>query len=239
MSTVFAIETSSSRSSVALLRGDGKLFSWDGDSGQSHNEELALGIEKILNDAGVQADTMTRIVYGVGPGSFTGLRIGLSVIKGIAHVHKIPIVPISSLKCMAGAADRGFQLIGAYADARREEVFLGIYAKQGGKLVAVEDDSIVKISEVPDRIEEAKNRLKIDSNATGLVCADELPALLSCGITHAKVANLAASLLCLDAENGAPRDDFSTVGLSQLSPHYLRRVAAKSIAERAAEAGQK
>lgn len=122
------IETSSKNCSVVLWDNHGNVWSEEQDNDSFvHAERLHEMIEALLNNAGVEFRQLTRVVVGRGPGSYTGLRIGVSCAKGIAYSLGIPLYSISSLILMGVEMDvinakRDVLLV---MDARRNEVFGG------------------------------------------------------------------------------------------------------------------
>src|SRR4051794_25447480 len=95
-----------------------------------HGEMLAPGIERVLAEAGASAADLTGIAVGVGPGPFTGLRVGLVTARTLALVREIPVHGVCSLDVLAAEAiDRGMEEFVVATDARRKEVYLASYAQ--------------------------------------------------------------------------------------------------------------
>ena len=104
MSLILNFETSSKNCSVALS-SEGKLISnFDlEDDKYRHSELLTSTIKDILTQNNISAKELSAVAIGIGPGSFTGLRIGFSVAKGLCYPHKINLIGISSLKILANS----------------------------------------------------------------------------------------------------------------------------------------
>lgn len=107
---LLAIESATEEGVVALGRSDGELVAQDRwPAGHAHGERLPASIEKVLAEAGSSLDDVGAIVVGIGPGSFTGLRVGLAVAKGLAFGLGIPIVgigtPIALAAALGGVSD--------------------------------------------------------------------------------------------------------------------------------------
>ena len=98
-------------------------------SGRSHSRDILPTITALLTKNKLSLRNLNYIVYGQGPGSFTGLRIAVGVVQGLAFGLNIPVVPVSSLACLAQAQYRrsGQQQIVSALHARKEEVYLGKY----------------------------------------------------------------------------------------------------------------
>ena len=101
---LLAIESATEEGVVALGRSDGELIAQDRwSAGHAHGERLLASIEKVLAEAGASLDDVAAIVVGLGPGSFTGLRVGLAVAKGLAFGLGLPIVGIETPVALAAA----------------------------------------------------------------------------------------------------------------------------------------
>lgn len=119
-----AIDTSASRPAVAVLRGESPLADWLGPGGLRHHETLLAGVDESLRRAGVALCDLGFLSVGVGPGLFTGLRIGVISAKFLADPLGLPCVPVSSLLALAwqtGEVGRG--RVWALGDARSRRVY--------------------------------------------------------------------------------------------------------------------
>jgi tRNA threonylcarbamoyladenosine biosynthesis protein TsaB len=101
----------------------------------AHAGKLLLLVEEVLDDAGASWDVVERIAVGVGPGSFTGLRIGIATARGLAQARDLPLVAVSSLAALAAGADAALAVI----DARRGEVFAAAPGEFGPAAFEPED----------------------------------------------------------------------------------------------------
>lgn len=127
MNRLLAVETSGERCSVALsLNGTIRLV--EHHEPLKHAERLLPAVHAVLDEAGVALTSLDGIVFGRGPGSFTSLRIGIGVVQGLAWGADIPVVPISSLACVAQqAAHLGAGHVLVAMDARMAEVFHALF----------------------------------------------------------------------------------------------------------------
>jgi tRNA threonylcarbamoyladenosine biosynthesis protein TsaB len=127
---VLSIDTSHKNGSVSLARGDKnefKLIATALVDGGTFSAQLVPVISKLLNEHGFTRRDVEGIAAAVGPGSFTGLRIGLSAVKGLADVLKIPIAAVSVLEAVAASALGDSRHILAAMDAGRSELYVGDY----------------------------------------------------------------------------------------------------------------
>jgi tRNA threonylcarbamoyladenosine biosynthesis protein TsaB len=126
---ILGIETSTSQASVALLEGGKLVLSRAHARPKQSAERLLPLIAELLREAGWPRTSLDRLGVSVGPGSFTGLRVGIACAQGLALGLDIPLVGVSSLQAMARAVPDTLPGVRcAFLDARRGEVFVGAYA---------------------------------------------------------------------------------------------------------------
>jgi tRNA threonylcarbamoyladenosine biosynthesis protein TsaB len=127
---VLGFDTSTAATSVCLLRDDGAAFELIPDDDAllgppGHARELMPGAARVLGDAGLSYRDLDAVAVGVGPGTFTGLRIGVTTARALAHAHGTPLHPVSSLAAMAEGIDAEWRL--PLIDAKRGELFAALY----------------------------------------------------------------------------------------------------------------
>ncbi len=130
---ILALDTTTRAGSAAIVRDDELVSLIPGDAARTHGERLPGEIDRALVEAGIAARDLDLLVVASGPGAFTGLRIGLAAIQGIAMVTGVPVVGVSALDALAeatwpaiGTPPPERRLI-AWMDAQRGEVFEGRY----------------------------------------------------------------------------------------------------------------
>jgi tRNA threonylcarbamoyladenosine biosynthesis protein TsaB len=127
---VLALDTSTRAGSAALVYDDRVIVEREGDPARSHAERLPGDLVQLLMDADVLVSSVDLFAVAAGPGSFTGLRIGIATIQGLALVHGRRVVAVSSLEALAQIAasdlSRG-AIVGAWMDAHRRDVFSALY----------------------------------------------------------------------------------------------------------------
>ena len=127
---ILAIDTSHKNGSVCLARGDGSAFELIGSAevdGGMFSAQLVPVISKLLAQHNLTKNDLQGIAAAVGPGSFTGLRIGLAAVKGFAEVLRVPIAGVSTLAAVAAMAKARGPVL-AVLDAGRKEFYVGEYA---------------------------------------------------------------------------------------------------------------
>lgn len=137
MSLILGIETATKMCSVALSDENGLLALKEVGGEYSHAENLNLFIEEVCKEAGKKLSEIDAIAVSKGPGSYTGLRIGVSAAKGFCTALEIPLISVDTLQAMAikpsGEIERGV-LFCPMIDARRMEVFTAFYDGEGNKV---------------------------------------------------------------------------------------------------------
>lgn len=128
MAYILNLETATTNCSVSIGK-EGKLVSLleDNSPGYSHSENLHLFIERCLVEAGIGVGDLDAVAVGKGPGSFTGLRIGVSTAKGLCYALQIPLISTLSLKVMALQMQIKEGFLIPMLDARRKEVYTAVY----------------------------------------------------------------------------------------------------------------
>jgi len=143
MTLVLGIDTSTPIASVAIVRDDTTLAL---THQETRGSDLLLMIDAACTGANVRALELDAIAVGAGPGSFTGLRIGMATAKGIAFAAGKPLWAVSSLAALARgelfADGAGVTTVCAVLDARRGEIYAGLYERRGDALVALGDERV-------------------------------------------------------------------------------------------------
>ncbi|WP_299269315.1 tRNA (adenosine(37)-N6)-threonylcarbamoyltransferase complex dimerization subunit type 1 TsaB [uncultured Psychrosphaera sp.] len=142
---ILAVDAATEACSVALYN-DGEISSIFEICPQQHSQKLLPFIEKILSDSDIKLSQLDGIAYGQGPGSFTGVRIGVSVTQGLAFGADLPVVGVSNLAIMAQQAieQDNAEFIVAAIDARMSEVYLGCYKNVNGLAQLINNEIAIK-----------------------------------------------------------------------------------------------
>lgn len=207
---IVAIESSSIDLSVAVADPEGgSLLETGWDGGQRHASDLLPRLTGLASQLGRPLGAARMVAVGIGPGSFTGLRVGMSVAKGIAFAAGCPIIGVPSLAAWLAAEPDAEMAIGR---GGLEEVYLLV---RGGT-----EPSLLRFDEVPARARDAL-----------VVAPSEVAAAL--GIANSRPPHHAAAALIREAasrlERGDPGDD-----LEALEPAYLRQPRGVEAAQRGA-----
>jgi len=124
---VLAIDTSTSFGSLALRDREGEVLREGLDSSRPHSETLLPAVERILARAGLARKDVQALAVGIGPGAFTGLRVGLATFKGWAAGAGLPLIPVVSMDAVAWPLLKEGLSVVVLADARKGEVYASYY----------------------------------------------------------------------------------------------------------------
>lgn len=137
---VLAIDTSTYTLGVALLDGEQLIGEYTTDLKKNHSLRAIPAIETLLKECEVQPSELDKIVVAKGPGSYTGVRIGVTIAKTLAWSLQIPLSGVSSLATVAASAKYFPAYISPIFDARRGRVYTGLYRFENGELITVKED---------------------------------------------------------------------------------------------------
>jgi tRNA threonylcarbamoyladenosine biosynthesis protein TsaB len=161
--TLLGIDTSTAASAACLLRGDGEVFEIAPEPAAlaappAHARELMPAIAATMERAGVDYRDLDAIAVGVGPGTFTGLRIGIATARALASANGLSLKPVSSLAALAAGIDAELGL--ALIDAKRGEVFAALYERGGRRLWG-------PVAEPPEAVAERVREAGVSPLASG------------------------------------------------------------------------
>jgi tRNA threonylcarbamoyladenosine biosynthesis protein TsaB len=137
---ILSVETATLSGSVALARGEEILAALAGDSGSSHSNTLLNDVDKLLHEAQIDVAEIDLFAVATGPGSFTGLRIGIATVKGLAGTLDRPCAGIPTLHAVALAAGESSRSV-ALLPAGRGEVFAQLFSVSSEGVVTALDDA--------------------------------------------------------------------------------------------------
>ncbi|WCE30549.1 tRNA (adenosine(37)-N6)-threonylcarbamoyltransferase complex dimerization subunit type 1 TsaB [Vibrio sp. SCSIO 43137] len=229
MSTkILALDTSTENCSVALLVGD-KTFSRSEVSPRGHTTKVLPMVDEVLKEAGVSLNELDALAFGRGPGSFTGVRIGIGIAQGLAFGADLPMIGVSTLKAMAQAVYRsqGQKYVASAIDARMSEVYWGRYQRQdSGDWLATDEECVIPPAELKSVVGEDSESW-YQAGTGWAAYSDELSSL--------DIETEETQVLYPEAEDIAFLAQFelakgNTVAAEESSPVYLRdKVAWKKL----------
>src|SRR3954451_13165803 len=139
---ILGIETATTRVGCAIGGVEGVLASFHATRGRRHAETLAPSIQFVCEQARVDFKEISALAVDVGPGLFTGLRVGLATAKAMAQALRVPMIGLTSLDLLGHPVRTSSRLIATGVDARRGEVFWATYRQVPGGVQRLSDYSI-------------------------------------------------------------------------------------------------
>lgn len=145
---LLALDTATSAVSVAVARDGEVLAAIRVRGDRRHAEQLTPAIQRCFADTGVRPRDLAAVAVGVGPGLFTGLRVGVTAAKVIAFAQRIPVIGVSSLELVAWPLRHASRTVVAALDARRREVFWAAYRPVPGGMQRVAGPAVTRPEEL-------------------------------------------------------------------------------------------
>lgn len=149
---ILAFETSAKAASVALLEGNKLLGESYQNTGLTHSQTLLKMAEDLLENCGKTPADVTAVAVANGPGSFTGVRIGVAAAKGFAWGAELPCYGVSTLEAMAESLGVYQGYVVPTMDARRNQTYTAIFRAEGGKLTRILDDCAISFGELGEKL---------------------------------------------------------------------------------------
>ncbi|WGE53623.1 tRNA (adenosine(37)-N6)-threonylcarbamoyltransferase complex dimerization subunit type 1 TsaB [Actinobacillus equuli] len=215
--TILAIDTATEACSVALLH-NGQISAFDELSPRTHTQRILPMIDELLAKAGISLKQVDALAFGRGPGSFTGVRVGVGIAQGLAMGANLPVIPISNLLAMAQAAyeKMGATSVVALIDARMNEVYFAQYERVGQCWQAIVAEQVCPPERAINQIQPKDNTVVVGTGwAAYSQFSDAQLSLLVSDITLPS----AKSMLTLAEVELAQGNTQSAL---QIEPVYLR-----------------
>lgn len=153
---ILAFETTGNYGSVALIAGDGYIWQKMTTERMSHLKMITQEAERVLEEAGVKKDEITAVAASVGPGSFTGIRIGLATARTISQALGIPCIGVSSLEIFREKAEEG-RSAAVIFNARRGQVYGAVFDEDGSEVLKPGPYMLEQVMEAADKVKNPEN----------------------------------------------------------------------------------
>ena len=217
---LLSFETSAKAASVALMEETRLLGESYQNTGLTHSQTLMVMAEDLLKQCSRAAADVTHVAVAAGPGSFTGVRIGVAAAKGFAWGKELPCYGVSTLEAMALQLGVYEGIVCCVMDARRAQVYNALFRAEGGKLTRLTEDRAIALADLAQELKNAELPVFLVGDGSNLcynTLVKDVPSLVlppehrmhqrACGVGLAALKQMAQGA-CGDA-NG-------------LSPNYLR-----------------
>jgi tRNA threonylcarbamoyladenosine biosynthesis protein TsaB len=142
---ILGIETATRTGGIAILTEKGVVAEYTLNIEVTHSERLMSTVDRVLRDTGIALAAIDGFAVSIGPGSFTGLRIGISTAKGLAFTTEKPVMAVPTLKALAWNLPDAAIPICPLLDARKKEVYAAVYRLQQGVIDTVMGESVLPI----------------------------------------------------------------------------------------------
>jgi len=217
---LLAFETSAKAASVALFAGEKLLGESYQNTGLTHSQTLLVMAQELLSQCGKQPADVEAVAVASGPGSFTGVRIGVAAAKGFAWGREIPCYGVSTLEAMALSLGAYQGWVCPVMDARRNQVYNALFYVNRGKLERRCDDRAIALSELAEELKTAEEPIFLvgdGSNLTYNTLKDSIPNLVL--PPEHRMHQRASGVALAAAEKIAAREPGDGAALT---PNYLR-----------------
>jgi tRNA threonylcarbamoyladenosine biosynthesis protein TsaB len=208
---LLGLDTSTLAGGAALLDGDRVVGEYTLNIRVTHSERLMMAVDRLLTDAGWRPADLEGLAVAVGPGSFTGLRIGVSTAKGFALALGLRVAPVPTLDAMAAGFPFAALPVCPVLDARKGEVYASLYRWDGGAMRREWDYFALAPAELARRLSEPV-----------IVCGDGAAAVDSPLARRAPAAHRLPSPACVAQLGHAMLEAGLGVTAAELAPLYLR-----------------
>ena len=217
---ILAFETSAKAASVALLDGGKLLAESYQNTGLTHSQTIMVMAQDLLKSCGLSARDVEAVAVAAGPGSFTGVRIGVAAAKGFAWGAELPCYGVSTLEAMARTMGVWQGYIVPAMDARRSQVYTAVFHAEKGVITRVEEDMAISLAELGEKIKNYEENVFLVGDGA-LLCyntlLEEVPQLV---LPPEHRMHQRASGVALAAQ--AMADAGISGNGAELTPNYLR-----------------
>lgn len=213
---LLSLETSAKAVSTAVVENGEVLAYAYQCSGLTHSRTLMPMVEDMLQNAELSLDAIDALAVAAGPGSFTGLRIGVSALKGLAWAKELPCFGVSTLEAMAQNLAHTDALLICAMDARRNQVYNALFEAKGGSLTRLCPDRAIGLDELIAELAGDTRKKIVLGDGGRLCCAALQKAGVACALAPLPMLHQNAVGVALAAERLSP------VSGAELQPVYLR-----------------
>ena len=227
---VLALETSAKAVSAAVTEDGKVLASGYQDTGLTHSRTLMPIVEHILKNTDLTVQDCDVIAVAAGPGSFTGIRIGVSAAKGLAFAADKPAVGVSTLAAMARNVAFCDGLVVCAMDARRQQVYNALFEAKDGQLTRLTPDRAIALEELAEELRSDPRPKTVVGDGARLCFAHLTEAGISCRLAPAQLVMQNAMSVALEAE--AMAAEGKLVSAQALEPVYLRPAQADRLRQK-------
>lgn len=167
---ILAVDSSAQSASVAVVEGDKLLSESYVNIGLTHSETLMPMVDSVLRNAMLSISDIDRLCVTVGPGSFTGIRIGVAAVKGLAEPNKTPCAPVSTLAAMAYVAEDAEGILCCAMDARCGQVYTALFSVHKKVVKRLTQDIAISLQELYNILKEYEEPITFLGDGAEICC---------------------------------------------------------------------
>jgi tRNA threonylcarbamoyladenosine biosynthesis protein TsaB len=225
---ILGIETSTTTGSIAVVSEDSVIAQYSLNIEVTHSERLMTTVDRVLKDTGLTIADMDGYAVAIGPGSFTGLRIGLAAVKGLALVTGKPVAAVPTLLALAWNLPYAAYPVCPMLDARKNEVYAAMYRFDGTTLVRVMAEAVLSLSLLSERV---SGKTLFTGEASHLF-REEIVTLFGDRALFAPVSAILPSAAIVAEIGFAMIKSGKQADLDSVTPMYIRRSEAEVMWEK-------
>lgn len=214
---ICSVDSSAAPASVCLFEDDKLVAEYYLNTGFTHSQTLMAMLESVLKISGKSAEDIDLYAVNSGPGSFTGVRIGVSAVKGMAYAQDKPCVEVSTLESMAYNFLGSHAVICACMDARRRQVYHGLFRVDGNTVERLCDDKAIAVDELLSSLPKDEEIILVGDGAELVYQSTKIPTVK---LAPPNLRYQRASSVALAAVGSYNRGEVTSP--SSLMPRYLR-----------------
>ena len=216
---ILALETSAKAASCAVLEdGVPVACAWQ-CTGLTHSRTLLPMVEDMLRSSEMAVGDMDAFAVAAGPGSFTGLRIGISTVKGLSWAADLPCIPVSTLEGMAWPLAHLEGTVVCAMDARRQQIYNAVFLAESGELTRLREDRAISLEEAWEDLRDFDGPLTIVGDGAALCCDYLKQRGSDCRLAPPHLRMQSAVGVGMAAAKRWPE---GAVSAQELTPVYLR-----------------
>lgn len=225
MSWTLGIDTSSTNLSLGLLHNGVPHLSFSRFVKNSHSEHITDVVKSFFSLAGITAEDISKCAVVTGPGSFTGLRIGISFMKGLFASGKTEVFPLSSLENMAMAYPMSEGVINVLIDARQDNLFFAQFKKEDGSITRIKEDAKITVTEFYEQLESDQFTLYDPAGNLRSTAFDNLNDKNSCSLEKLTLSTgISAAQRALEYEESELWSEAVNIFPNYMQESYAERV---------------
>lgn len=222
---ILGIDTSTMAANVAVLEDDKLICEYTINTKKTHSQKLMPMIENMLKLSDIEIKDIDAIGICVGPGSFTGLRIGMATAKAMAHINNIPLIGVNSLEILGSNIDFCNKKICSILDAQRNQVYTCKYVIEANKSKSLEDIKIMPIDDLLQELSDTNEEWVILGEAV-YKYKEKIEAISNIAISSPDNNITKASSLCIVAKDKFEQN-VEVHNCYDINPMYIRKSQAE------------